>query len=86
MGQGLNCCEGCWYTNCYECVGLSYGMFCCSCWMCAPEPIQYLRGEGCLKFGCNQGLGSTCFCTGNYMCIPDWLHRYSIWKSVGERR
>jgi hypothetical protein len=86
MGQGLTLCEGCYYTQCNECIGLSWGMFCCGCWMFPPPALEYMRGPNCCVLGCNQGLGSTCFCTGNYCCIPDWLRNYSIWKSVGNRR
>lgn len=86
MGQGLTFCEGCYYTSLYECIGLSFGCGCLGCWMCQPPALTALRGEGCMKVGCNQGFGSTTFCVGQYCLIPDWLRDYSIWKSVGDRR
>lgn len=86
MGQGLTCFEGCYHSSCYECTGVSYGLICVGCWMCAPPALEHLRGPGCVKIGCNQGLGSSLFCQSQYCFIPDWMRDYSIWKSIGERR
>jgi len=87
MGQGLYCFENIWFTQCYECVGFSGALFCCSIWLCPNPQIAAFRNndQGCCKVGCNQGLGSTLFCVGNYICIPDWLRDYSIWKFINGR-
>lgn len=46
-----------------------------------------MRGEGCLKIGCNQGYGSSCLiCGGSVICAPEWLVLYSIWQTIGEHR
>lgn len=70
MGQGLGCCECLYYNQCHTCMGLSVGMLCCGCWMCAPQGINDLRGPNCCQFGCNQGYGGSCFCVSAYYCAP----------------
>ena len=55
-------------------------------WLFMPQDMENMRGPGCLKVGCNQGIGGTCFCEGAYICVPDWLRDYSIWETIGDHR
>lgn len=86
MGQGLSCCNCIYYSHCHSCIGLSVGVFCCSCWLCVPDALDHLRQPGACKCHCNQGFGSSLFCCGQYCCIPDYLRNYSIWSSIGQLR
>ena len=55
--------------------------------MCTNPAMDYFRGDGCCKVGCNQGLGSSCcYLGGEYWFAPEWLGAYSVWRSIGERR
>jgi hypothetical protein len=86
MGQALFCYERSWASTCHSNVGVSLSLFCCSCWMAMPEAMAQMRGDGCLKMGCNQGYGYSLLCCGEMICIPEWLVLYSIWQSIGEHR
>lgn len=70
MGQGLACYECIWWNTCQGNTGLSASVLCCSCWMCASHEIEYMRGEGCMRVGFNQGIGYSFFCFGEMCCAP----------------
>ena len=85
MGQTLWCFDCCWFAQ-FHCVGCSYALFCCSCWVCMPDNVKAFRPDGCCLTGCNQGYGYTAICYGGYCCIPQWFISYSIREQIGTKR
>jgi hypothetical protein len=88
MGQTLWCYDFCWITQCNGCVGISYGLMCCNCWICVPDDVRiYRQPNDCFHCGgIRQGCGGTYCCYGSYCCIPDWMQAYSIRKTIGDKR
>lgn len=88
MGQGLFCCDCLYYNFCnsLEFEGCSIGLICCGLWCCPPQTLDYLRGPGALRVGCNQGWGYSFFCCSEYCCAPNWMQDYSNWLSIKDRR
>lgn len=83
MGQSLSCYGFCWNSSC-QIHGCSYGLLCFSCWMCGNEHLLVERGPDCCKCGgCDHGCGSSGFLYASYICVPEWLQRYSIREYIG---
>ena len=86
MGQALWCYDCCWFAEC-KCVGISWGLMCCNCWVCQPEDIAFFRnGSCCVTEGCSNGCGGTLCICGSYCCAPEWLQLYSIRTTIGDKR
>jgi len=87
MGQGLSCYECAYHNACFSNLGVSLNLCCISCWCCENERIRNFRGDQCFMIGgCNQGFGSTIWCGGQLLFIPEWLRTMSIRDSIGNYR
>jgi len=43
MCQGLLLCRTAYFNCCFDCLGCSLGLLCCSCWLCPNIPIDHMR-------------------------------------------